>query len=80
MAALDIRRQILARLAEYDAEHETSGCPGKAGECLHSAVTALRAVVESAGNPELRMSAVQEYAVYAAAARPLGLIGGAGDG
>jgi hypothetical protein len=46
MDASRSREQILAWLDRMDEWHETSDCPVKAGECIHSATDAVRAVVE----------------------------------
>jgi hypothetical protein len=39
--------QIRARLDDWDAEHDTTGCPG-GPECIHTAAKALRAVLDLA--------------------------------
>lgn len=39
--------QIRARLDDWDAEHDTTGCPGGPG-CIHTAVAGLRAVMDLA--------------------------------
>jgi len=46
MDAAETRRRILDLLDRWDEEHETSGCPAKVGECIHSATAGIRAVVE----------------------------------
>ena len=39
--------QIRARLDDWDAEHDTTDCPGVPG-CIHTAVAGLRAVLDLA--------------------------------
>lgn len=39
----DLREAILAKLDDWDADHDTLYCPSKG--CIHDAVAALRAVV-----------------------------------
>lgn len=43
MDPIEVRRQILARLDDWDEDHSRADCPFKG--CIHDAVTALRAVL-----------------------------------
>lgn len=40
----DLRKAILAKLDDWDNDHDTLYCPSKG--CIHDAVVALRAVVD----------------------------------
>jgi hypothetical protein len=59
MNAAEIRRRVLDMLDRWDDEHETSGCPAKVGECIHSAATAVRAVLATSRS-ERTLAAVAE--------------------
>lgn len=52
---MSIMDRITAQLTDWDAQHETLGCPGGPG-CVHTAVAALREVLKfhqrASGDPD----------------------------
>lgn len=63
--------QIRARLDDWDAEHDTMGCPGGPG-CIHTAVAGLRAVLDLAERQGGK-TLVLPFEIREAVARALGI-------